>query len=194
MANEMTASIRLRRLLLICAALLAAAGLSCCASLGLLATGHLDIDASELQSRIAARFPARHCKTALLCVELSNPAVTLSDGDDRIALAVDLRIILGTRERVGHVSLAGRPRYVSGQGQLFLDDLEITRFDMAGLPDEYADWVKTGGTLAARVALQSQPIYTIADNTAKGALAKRAVSDVRVVGGKLRLTFAGAGQ
>lgn len=166
-------------------ALLATAALTGCAGLG----GHLDIDSAELQSRIAKRFPARHCKTPLLCVELSNPVVALSEGDDRIRLAMDVKLVLGLRERPGHLGLAGRPRYAPSQGQLSLDDLEVSQFDLAELPNEYAEWVRAGATLVARHALQAQPVYTLDDSTAKGALARRSISDVRVVGGKLRVTF-----
>jgi len=184
----------LRRPLIVCMALLAAAALSCCGALGPIASGHLDIDATELQSRIEPRFPARHCKTSLLCVELANPLVTLSEGDDRIGFTVDVRIVFGTRDRTGRISLAGRPRYVQSQGQLFLDDAEITHFEMAGVPDEYADWIRTAATLAARNALQAQAVYTLDDGTAKGALAKRTIKNVRVAEGKLRVTFAGTPQ
>jgi len=189
-----TIALRFRRLLLLCLASLVAAELCGCTPLSLLASGHLDIESTEPQSRIAKRFPARHCKTVLLCVDLSNPVVMFSEGDDRIGLAVDVRIILGTRERTGRISLLGRPRYVPSQGMLFLDDLEITQLDMAGLPEDYAEWLRTGATLVARQSLQNHPVYTLEDSTTKGAFAKRTISDVRVVGGKLRVTFAGAGQ
>jgi hypothetical protein len=181
----MTAALRLRRLLCVGMALLAAAALPGCAALG----GHLDIDSTELQSRIAKRFPARHCKTPLLCVELSNPVVSLDEGDDRMGLAMDVKLVFGLRERTGHLGLAGRPRYAPSQGQLFLDDLEVTRLELAELPGEYAEWARAGATLVARHALQAQPVYTLDDSTAKGTLAKRSISDVRVVGGKLRVTF-----
>jgi hypothetical protein len=189
----MSLALRIRRLPLllsfVCMALLALAVVSSCTSLGVLASGHLDIEAADLQTRIARNFPSRHCKTVLFCVELANPQVALTENDDRVGLAVDLRIVLGTREHSGHVELAGRPRYLASQGQLFLDDLEITRLDMPGLSDETLAWVKIGATVVARQALQDHPVYTLDDSTAKGALAKRAISDVRVVGGKLRVTF-----
>lgn len=172
-------------------ALLAAAHLCACTSLGVMTRGYLDIEQAQLQSPIATRFPAHYCKTVLFCVELSKPQVTLDEGEDRINLAVEIRIVVGTRERTGHLGLAGRPRYVPSQGQLFLDDLEVTRLEMVDLPDEYAEWVRIGATLEARRVLQAHAIYTLDDSTAKGTFAKRTISDVRVVNGKLRVTFGG---
>jgi hypothetical protein len=176
-------------LLAVCAAL----GLAHCTGLGHIADGHLDIEAAELQARIARHFPAHHCKLVVACLDLSNPVVVLTEGDDRIGLTADVKVSLGTRERTGRIALSGLPRYVQGEGQLFLDDLQITTLELAGFPDDYAELVKARGAAAARQALQSHPVYTIDANTAKGAFAKRAVRDVKVVNGKLRVSFVGSG-
>jgi len=185
---------RLRWPLLLGLVLAAAAALWSCTSLRVLASGHLDIEVAELQSRISPRFPVRHCKTVLLCAELSNPVVTLNESDNRVGLSVDLKVNLGPRERSGHVAMSGRPRYVPAQGQLFLDDLQVEQVDMgSGVSADYAEWLRYGATLAAQKALEGRPVYTLDERTAKGALAKRAISDVRVTGGKLRLVFAGSG-
>ncbi|XHS76543.1 DUF1439 domain-containing protein [Burkholderiaceae bacterium UC74_6] len=183
---------RFRWLLLLCVAAGVAAALWSCTSLGVLAKGYLEIEAAELQSRISPRFPVKHCKTVLLCAELSNPVVTLSEGDNRVGLSVDIKINLGPRERSGHLGMSGRPRYAPGQGQLFLDDLQVDQVDVGGVSGDHAEWLRYGATLAAQKALQDRPVYTLDERTAKGALAKRAISDVRVTGGKLRVVFAGS--
>jgi hypothetical protein len=187
----MTFAPRLFRLALLgLVAAAAAAALWSCTSLGALARGYLDIDAADLQARIEQRFPVRHCKTVLLCAELTHPVVTLSEGDDRVGLAVDVKLSLGPRDRSAHVAMTGRPRYDPSTGQLFLDDLQVAQFEGAGVPAESAEWLRYGATLAAQQALQNRPVYTLDERSAKGALARRALSDVRVKAGKLRLTFA----
>jgi hypothetical protein len=180
----------IRRLLPIATALLAALGLSSCGVMGL---GHLDIEQAQLQARIAQRFPLHHCKLVVACLDLSNPVVVLREGEDRIGLTADVKVLLGTRERTGRIGLSGKPRYVQNDGQLFLDDLQITTLELAGFPQDYVELVKASGTTLARQALQSHPVYTLDASTAKGALAKRSVSDVKVVDGKLRVTFGGSG-
>ncbi|MFG6487252.1 DUF1439 domain-containing protein [Roseateles sp. BYS78W] len=182
----------LRRLPYLVAVLLAAAALSYCTLASRIADGHLDIDQAELQARIAPRFPVHHCKIVIACLDLSNPAVTLQEGDDHLGFTADVKVTLGTRERTGRIGLAGRPRYAPNEGQLFIEDLQITTLELAGFPEEYAEFVKTRAVVAARQALQSHPVYTLDANTAKGALAKRAVRDVKVVNGKLRIAFVGS--
>ena len=191
---SMTLANRFLRPALIGLAAGAAAALWSCTTLGVLASGHLDIEATELQARVSPRFPVKHCKTVLLCAELSNPVVTLSEGDNRVGLSVDIKINLGPRERSGHLGLTGRPRYAQEQGQLFLDDLQVSQVDMGSGPGDYAEWLRYIATLAAQQALQGRPVYTLDEHTAKGALAKRAISDVRVTQGKLRVTFAGSAE
>jgi hypothetical protein len=174
------------------ATLIATVTLTGCSLASRLADGHLDIEPAELQARIAARFPVHHCKVVIACLDLSNPVVALAEGDDRIGFTADVTVALGTRERHGRIGFNGRPRYAPDQGQLFLDDLQITTLALAGLPDDYAELVKTRGAAAARQALQSHPVYTLDTRTAKGALARQAVRDVKVVNGRLRVSFVGS--
>lgn len=181
-----------RRLALVIAALITSVALATCTVVSSLHNGHLDIEQAELQARIAPRFPTHHCKLLIACLDLSNPVVVLTEGDDRIGLTADAKVTLGTRERTGRVGLSARPRYVPAEGQLFLDDLQVTTLELSGLPAEYAEVVKLYAPQLAKDALQRHPVYTLDASTAKGALARLAVRDVKVVGGKLRVSFTGA--
>ena len=181
-----------RRLALITAALIACVALATCAVVSSLYTGHLDIEQAELQARIAPRFPTHHCKLLIACLDLSNPIVVLTDGDDRIGVTADAKVTLGSRERTGRVGLSARPRYVPADGQLFLEDLQVTTLELTGLPAEYAEVAKLYAPQLAKDALQRHPVYTLDTRTTKGALARLAVRDVKVVGGKLRISFAEA--
>jgi hypothetical protein len=169
---------------ILAAAVLAAALLEGCASFA-----HVDIDQAELQSRIAARFPTHHCKLLIACVDLSDPVVLLQEGDDHIRFTTAVKVVLGTQERTGRIGLSGRPRYVPDAGQLFLDDVQITTLELSGVPEAYVELVRARGADAARQALQSRPVYTLDGHSAKGALARRAVRDVKVVNGRLRISF-----
>ena len=183
-----------RRLVALSLALLAAVALATCGIVSRISDGHLDIEQAELQARIAPRFPTHHCKIVIVCLDLSNPVVVLTEGDDRIGLTADAKVVLGTRERIGRVGFSGRPRYVPAEGQLFLDDLQITTLELAGFPAEYAEIVKRSGPGMINSELQSRPVYTIDASTAKGALTKLSVRDVKVVNGKLRVSFVNSSQ
>lgn len=182
-----------RRLVAITLVLLAAVALATCGIVSRISDGHLDIEQAELQARIAPRFPTHHCKLLIACLELSNPVVVLTEGEDRIGLTADAKVVLGTRERIGRVGFSARPRYVPAEGQLVLDDLQITTLELTGFPAEYAEIVKRSGPALLKDQLQSRPVYTINAGTAKGAFAKLTVRDVKIVNGKLRVSFISAG-
>ena len=178
-----------RRFAALAVALLAAAALTTCGVMSRISDGHLDIEQAELQARIAPRFPTHHCKLLIVCLDLSNPIVVLVDGDDRIGLTADTKVTLGTRERIGRVGFSARPRYVPADGQLFLDDLQVTTLELAGFPEEYAAIVRQHAPGMLKAQLQARPVYTIDTLTAKGTLTKMAVRDVKVVNGKLRISL-----
>jgi hypothetical protein len=178
-----------RRLAALTVALLAAAGLATCGVVSRISDGHLDIEQAELQARIAPRFPTHRCKLVIICLDLSNPVVVLTEGDDHIGLTADAVLRVGGRERTGRIGLAGRPRYAPAEGQLFLEDLQITTLEFSGLPEDYAAIVRQHGPALVKGQFESRPVYTIDTSTAKGSLAKMAVHDVKVVNGKLRISF-----
>jgi hypothetical protein len=150
---------------------------------------HIDIEASEIQSRLAARLPLRNCALILACLEIANARVTLAEGSDRIGIRADMLASFGTRQMPGVAALSGKPRYVPGNAQIFIDDLRIDELQMQGMSPEVAELVKSRGPALLRGVLQSTPIYTLRGNTLKDDFARFALQQVDVVGGKLRLTL-----
>ncbi len=151
----------------------------------------LDIDQAELQARLDARFPQKSCAMLVACVTLSAPRVTLTEGSERIGLAADVQVSLGRRQSAGKVAFSGVLRYVRYRGEFYLDDVQIDNFTLTGLPPELVEVVKARGPAAVRRALEGHPLYTIPATTAKESLARLAVRDVRVINGKVRVTFLG---
>jgi len=149
----------------------------------------IDIDQAQLQARLHARFPLKNCTMMVVCLSLSDPSVTLSEGSDRIGLAADVLVTLGHREMPGKVAFSGVLRYVRYKGEFYLDDVQIDNFALSGFPPDLVEVVKVRGPAAMRRALEGHPIYTLQDDGGRQSLAKFAVRDVRVVDGKVRVTF-----
>jgi hypothetical protein len=149
----------------------------------------IDIDQAQLQQRLDARFPQKSCTMMVACVTLSKPVVRLDEGSPRIGLSADVLVSLGHRQMPGQVTFSGVLRYVRYEGDFFLDDVRIDNFSLTGFPPELVQVVKVRGPDALRRTLQGHPIYTLKGQGARTALAKLAVRDVRVVDGKVRVTF-----
>jgi hypothetical protein len=151
--------------------------------------GAIDIDQAQLQQRLDERFPQKNCAMGLACVTLSAPVVTLTEGSPRIGLAADVLVTLGHREMPGKVAFSGVLRYVRYEGDFYLDDVQIDNFSLAGFPPEFVQVVQVRGPAVLRRALEGHPIYTLKGDSARARLARLAVRDVKVVGGKVRVTF-----
>ena len=149
----------------------------------------IDIDQAQLQGRLDAVFPQKHCTLMVACVTLSQPAVKLTEGSPRIGMSADILVTLGHREMPGQVTFSGVLRYVRYQGDFFLDDVQVENFALTGVSPDMVQVVKQRGPDALRRALQGHPIYTLRGDSAREALAKFAVRDVQVVNGKVRVTF-----
>ena len=149
----------------------------------------IELTEQELQTRLAARFPIQNCALIIVCIDITSPQLKLTEGSDRIALSADLSATLGQRRYPGTLAFSGKVRYVAADGNFFLDDIEIERFDLTGVPPKYTDVLRSTGPTVLRSVLATRPIYTLKGDTAKERLARAAVGDIRVVNGKLRVSM-----
>ena len=151
--------------------------------------GAIDIDQAQIQQRLDARFPQKNCTMVVACVTLSTPVVRLTEDSPRIGLSADVLVSLGHREMPGKVAFSGVLRYVRYEGDFYLDDVQVDNFSLTGFPPEFVQVIQVRGPAALRRAVEGHPVYTLKGDTTRSALAKLAVRDVRVVAGKVRVTF-----
>ena len=149
----------------------------------------IELTAQDLQAHLATRFPIQNCTLVVVCMEVAAPQLKLTEGSERIALAADLSATLGQRRSTGTLAFSGKVRYVAKDGEFFLDDLDIERFELAGVPVHYIEMLRSRGSGMLNSVLATRPIYTLRSGTLQERLALLAVRDVRVVNGKLRISM-----
>ncbi|MBC7710915.1 MAG: DUF1439 domain-containing protein [Rhizobacter sp.] len=149
----------------------------------------IEFTAQELQTQLATRFPIQNCTLVVVCFEVTAPQLKLTEGSDRIALAADLSATLGQRRYPGTLAFSGKIRYVAQDGEFFLDDIEVERFELTGVPAHYSEMLRSRGPALLRSVLSSRPIYTLKRDTLQQRLTRMAIRDVRVVNGKLRISM-----
>ena len=151
----------------------------------------IEFTAQELQTQLASRFPIQNCALVIVCLDVTAPQLKLTEGSERIALAADLSATLGQRRYPGTLAFSGKIRYVAQDGDFFLDDIEIERFNLAGVPAQYSEMLRDRGPGLLRSVLSTRPIYTLKRDTLQQRLTRVAIRDVRVVNGKLRISMLG---
>lgn len=149
----------------------------------------IELTEQDLQTRLAERFPIQNCGLIIVCLNVTAPQLKLNEGSDRIALSADLSASLGQRRYPGTLAFSGMIRYVARDGDFFLDDIVIERFDLAGVPIHYTEILRNRGPGVLRGVLSTRPIYTLKGNTMQERIARLAVRDVRVINGKLRISM-----
>jgi hypothetical protein len=148
---------------------------------------HYDLTSADLQTKVAAKFPLKKCMFA--CVEFYDPRVDLVANTDRIQIATPMRASLGPIELPGKVTFTARLKYDTANASVFLADIDIPEAELTGVPKETTDLVRQHGPLIATAALSKTPIFKLSDAGKIGDIAKRGLTDIKVVDGKVRLTF-----
>ena len=108
---------------------------------------------------------------------------------DRVQIASAMRASLGPIELPGKVAFSARLRYDAPSASVFLADIAIPDAQLEGVPKEAIDLVRQHGPLIASAALSQTPIFKLSDAGAVGDLARRGLTNIGVVDGKVRLTF-----
>jgi hypothetical protein len=148
----------------------------------------LDLSARQIQDAIAPKFPAENCPSPLTCIKLQNPTVTLQDNSDRITLTLDTTVSILQQPVTGTVVVSAKPRYLASTGEIFLDDSRIQDLKLQGVPPNVTNLVTQYGSILAKQSLERTPIYNFKNNQTEK-MARMSIVDVKVVGGKLRVSI-----
>jgi len=148
----------------------------------------LDFSARQIQDAIAPKFPAENCPLPLTCIRLQNPTVTLQDNSDRITLMLDTTVTILQQPVTGTAVVSAKPRYQASTGEIFLDDSQIQDLKFQGVPLNVTNLVTQYGSILAKQSLERTPIYNFKNNQTEK-MARMSIVDVKVVGGKLRVSI-----
>ena len=148
----------------------------------------LDLSARQIQDAIAPKFPAENCPLPLTCIKLQNPVVTLQDSSDRITLSLDTSVSILQQPVTGTAVVSAKPRYQASTGEIFLADSQIQDLTFPGVSPNVTNFVTQYGSILARQSLERTPIYSFKNNQTEK-LARISITDVKVVGGKLRVSI-----
>ncbi len=147
----------------------------------------ISVNRHELQERLDQRFPISR-KTVLIDVTLRDPEVILSEGSDRIGVALDLAGSLPLLGAVGgNVGVSGLISYRQETKQFFFHELRIDALEIKGIHAGIVATVRNAVEAAAHLALAELPVYTLDQRTFREIAAERVLKSVRVRDGKLYL-------
>lgn len=130
----------------------------------------------QIDSALTKNFPVTKNYFMIFGITYSNPQVTLLDKDDRIQVGLDatlnIRINGESKELGGGVTVSSGIRYEPTTWEFFLDDAEIERFEIQGVPEEWLDRITTFASTAAKDFVETKPVYRLEAKDVKTATAK----------------------
>lgn len=89
----------------------------------------------------------------------------------------------------GTAKFSGRPTYEQGSGNVYLQDVQVTEFQMTGNASDFNDVVKVRGAGIVASIMNRFPLYSVQSHPKYGAIAKLALKRVGVVNGQLQVVF-----
>jgi Protein of unknown function (DUF1439) len=148
----------------------------------------LDFSASQLQERIAPKFPVEKCPLPFTCIKLQNPKARLVAASDRLQLGFDTTVSVAQQPVQGASVVSAKLRFDAAKGEIYLDEPRVESFTLDGVPPAIAALASEHGGRLLAASLQHTPVYTF-QNAQMERLAKMAITDVKVVDGKLRVVL-----
>ncbi|MFT3859257.1 MAG: hypothetical protein QM742_17720 [Aquabacterium sp.] len=148
-----------RRILLLGAVAIAAAGLGACASL--FGPRTVDITREELQARLARKFPLTKRVLNMFDVTATLPRLEMVADTNRVLAAADLKArdtVFG-RDYIGTVNVSFGLRYEPKDLTLRILDLNVDRIHIEGMPEGFQQMLQDLGNKVAREHLQDFPIH-----------------------------------
>lgn len=143
---------------------------------------------AQLQENVEKAFPIeKQDRSGLITTTLSDPEVILTDGSDRIGLAVQVAVNLLGREKAlaGSVTADGKVRYVPTDGAFYLDAPRIQSITLEGLSSGLKKQIESLAGPLMEAAVPTVPLYRLDPADTRQALAKTVLRSVEVREGRL---------
>ncbi|CAN7424107.1 DUF1439 domain-containing protein [Pseudoduganella sp. LjRoot289] len=148
---------RMARLL---AAASAASLIAACA--GLIGPRQFEVPLERLQKNLSQRLPVNHRVLGVFDVQLSNPQLSTTGENDRIALSAEMTVspILLRQSWRGNLALSGRLVVDNVRNAVFLADAQVDRFAIDGIADTQQRQIAGAANILADKLIRDMPLYS----------------------------------
>ncbi|MCY1367178.1 hypothetical protein D9M69_541020 [compost metagenome] len=152
-----------RRWLAVAGAAALAAGLAACGAF----RNEYTFSQSQLQAALERKFPFNKRYMELFDIQLTNPQLTLDSVRNRVNVQFDAVIdnkLFFRQALTGRFALDSGLRYDAPTRSVVLQDPEVQRFDVQGMPAQFSRQLNALGGILAEQLLQGYPLYTFRED------------------------------
>ena len=147
----------------------------------------------QIDSSLSERFPLTKKHLFIFILTYSNPQISLLEDNDKVQVGMDVSLAIRlndeTEDLGGGCTVTSNIRYDADTQSFYLDDAQIDRLEIQGVPAKYLDQVTQIASDAAKEFIESKPIYRLEAKDAKTIAAKMLLKEVEVTGQELHITL-----
>ncbi len=145
----------------------------------------LEISEEELQEKVSNMMPLEK-KKYFVTVILSNPEVSLANGNNEIGVFSHVKVIApGGIQGSGKVKITGSLRYDADKGEFFFNDPQIVNLEVGDVPEKYLPNIKNIAQSVVGKVLATRPVYKLKDDNLKHKLAKSVLQSIKIENSRL---------
>lgn len=145
-------------------------------------TTEIVITEKQIEEKLADKFPYE--KTYLLVLKLTynNPQFDLLEEQNKIRVGMDtmLNLKLGEESEPlnGGITVLCDLIYDKDEQAFYLNNAELERLDISGIPEKWEEKVKKYAPLAVNAYFENHPVYELKGRNTKESIAKALLKDV----------------
>ena len=142
---------------------------------------------ADLQAEVQRMMPFEQ-KTMFATIIVSQPLITLSEGEDSVGVRAHIQTISPNGAKgSGVVGVRGRVIYERSEGAFYIQQPELQTLDINGVDPVLSELIKPYVQALISGALSTTPVFVLDDNDAQQKLAKSSLQSVEVKDGKLQI-------
>lgn len=147
-----------------------------------------EISQTNIQTRLESQFPVKKC-LFVLCVELKDPFVRLSEHETRIEFGSNahMGVAFSKDQYDGEAGFSGRLKYVRDEGAFYLDDSKLEYLKVKGMSDRDKKNLDHLAAVMVKEYLRTNPIYRFKDSIMALIAPWLELKEVTVSNGVLRI-------
>jgi hypothetical protein len=147
----------------------------------------LELSENEVQEKVEQKMPFEK-KKYFITVAISNPQVSLKNGNDKIGILSNIAVKLpGGLTGNGKALIEGGIKYTPKDGEFYFTDPKVKQLKIENLPEKFETKVVKVVDIATKKVLEKTPVYKFKDDNLKHKLAKATLKSVNIKNGKLAL-------
>ncbi|MBL8824803.1 MAG: DUF1439 domain-containing protein [Planctomycetia bacterium] len=145
----------------------------------------------EVQETVVERFPMTKSILQVAAVTFESPVIHLDEKANLIHASLDCKItIKGVPfDMRGTTQITGQMEYRPDQGAFYLQELQIKKIDLRGVPAQWEVKARDAMAMVAREVMRAFPVYRLKEANLKERAARLVLKKVRVEQGQMILTM-----